>query len=159
MRLLRRARNGAEIILQRSRSGFLAEASLDVEAYHCDALATAAGAVLRFPIQAFKSALDADKTFHRLWGTHLAREVRKLRAQCERLSLNTAAERIIHYIEAEGVSGAITLNQSRRAWATELGLTHEAMYRTLRRLQAEGVLDIDRKRIAMGRQRNVGRSR
>ena len=72
---------------------------------------------------------------------------------CERITV------ISLYIEAEGVSGAITLNQSRRAWATELGLTHEAMYRTLRRLQAEGVLDIDRKQIAMGRQRNVGRSR
>ncbi len=159
VRLLRRARNGAEIILQRSRSGFVAEASLDAKAYHCDALATAAGAVLFFPIQAFKAALDADKTFQRIWGTHLAREVRKLRAQCERLSLNTAAERIIHYIEAEGVGGAINLNQSRKAWAAELGLSHEAMYRTLRRLQADGVLDIDRERIAMGRQRNVVRSR
>ena len=32
--------------------------------------------------------------------------------------------------------------------AKELGLTHEALYRTLRRLQANGTLSIDANRIA-----------
>ena len=142
--LRRRARNGQEIILQRSREGFIAEASLDVQAYHCDAVSAVAGAVWCFPIQAFKATLTDDITFHQAWSTHLARELKKLRAQCERLNLNAAAERIVHYLEAEGVEGSITLNQPRKAWATELGLTHEALYRTLRRLQADGTLDIDR---------------
>ncbi|MEO6986653.1 MAG: Crp/Fnr family transcriptional regulator [Paralcaligenes sp.] len=146
VRLLRHARNGDEIILQRSNGGFIAEASIDARAYHCDAVVTAAGAVLCLPIQAFKAALAQDNMFHQAWAAHLAREVRKLRARCERLSLNTAAARIIHYIEAEGVDGSVTLNQSRKAWAAELGLTHEAMYRTLRRLQAGGVLNMDRNR-------------
>ncbi len=149
VQLRRRARNGQEIILQRSCEGFIAEASLDVQAYHCDAVAPVAGAVWCFPIQKFKATLTDDITFHQTWSTHLAREVRKLRAQCERLNLNTAAERIIHYIEAEGVNSSITLNQPRRAWATELGLTHEALYRTLRRLQAEGTLNIDRNYITI----------
>ncbi|MEO8839563.1 MAG: Crp/Fnr family transcriptional regulator [Herbaspirillum sp.] len=143
VRLLRRTRNGNEIILQRSTDGFIAEASADAQAYHCDAVVTTAGAVLCLPMQAFKATLANDNAFHQAWATHLAWEVRKLRARCERLSLNTAAERIIHYIEAEGINGSIILNQSRKAWAAELGLTHEAMYRTLRQLQADGVLKID----------------
>ena len=43
------------------------------------------------------------------------------------------------------------MSQSRKAWAAELDLTHEALYRTLRKLQAEGVIDIDGNRIAIGR--------
>lgn len=149
VQLRRRARNGQEIILQRSREGFIAEASLDVPAYHCDAVAAVAGALWCFPIQAFKATLADDITFHQAWSTHLARELKKLRAQCERLNLNGAAERIIHYLEAEGVGVSLTLNQPRSAWATELGLTHEALYRTLRRLQADGTLDIDRNQITI----------
>ena len=75
--------------------------------------------------------------------------MRKLRAQCERLSLHNAADRIVHYIESEGTDGVATLNQSRKAWAAELGLTHEALYRVLRRPQADGTLDIDGDRIAI----------
>lgn len=150
VRLLRHTRHGQETILQRSRAGYVAEASLAVSAYHCDAVTPIASAVLCFPIQAFTATLAENGSFHQAWSTHLARELRRLRAQCERLNLHTAAERILHYLDAEGVDGRITLNQPRRAWAAELGLSHEALYRTLRRLQTEGVLDIDQNNIAIG---------
>ena len=68
----------------------------------------------------------------------LAAEVRKLRAQCERLSLRSAADRIAHYIEAEGRDGRLELRQTKKAWAAELGLTHEALYRALTGLQRAG---------------------
>jgi len=160
IRLIRRARNGEEIILQRSLGGFFAEASLYAKAYHCDAVVIRTSVVLRFPAQAFRTALGENVTFRDAWLDHLSTEVRKLRAQCERLSLKTAEARIIHYINSEGSDGIVTLNQSRKAWATDLGLTHEALYRTLRRLQAEGTLRIDLDRIALntGARRLVGRS-
>jgi len=150
VRLVRRERNGGEIVLQRSRGGFFAEASLAARFYHCDVVAAETGELLRFPAQAFRQALHADADFRDAWMTHLAREVRKLRAQCERPSLHGAADRIVHYIEAEGSDGVLTLGQSRKAWAAELGLTHEALYRTLRRLQVDGTLSIDGNRIALG---------
>src|SRR5574340_144125 len=78
VRLIRRNRNGAEVVLQRSRGGFFAEASLGNKAYHCDAVATAKGVVLRFPAQPFRAALDEDVGFRAAWMSHLAREVRKL---------------------------------------------------------------------------------
>lgn len=140
IRLVRRAPDGTEVVLQRSRGGFVAEASMGAKTYHCDALATSSGRLLRIPMTAFRNALDQDRDFRDAWIAHLAREVRRLRAQCERLGLRGAAQRVLHYIESEGQDGSLVLNQSRKAWATELGLSHEALYRTLHRLQADGIV-------------------
>ena len=142
-RLIRRDRNGGEVILQRSQGGYIAEASLDALAYHCDAIVTSTTTLLLFPIEEFKSALDSEPNFRKAWQSRLAQELRKLRAQCERLSLHSATDRITHYIESEGVNGVVTLTHSRKSWAAELGLTHEALYRALRRMQDCNMLEIE----------------
>jgi len=146
--LVRYLQNGEEIILQRSRGGFLAEASLDVEFYHCDVVTASNGRLLMFPRSTFQTALDTEPVFNRAWIGFLAREVRDLRTRSERLSSTSASERILHYIETEGVEGMVTLTQSRKAWAGELGLSHEALYRTLKELRARGVLAIDGRQIS-----------
>lgn len=79
----------------------------------------------------------------------LAREIRRLRAQSERLTLNSASDRILHYIETEGEDGRIVLDRTRKVWATELGLTHEVLYRTLRKLREDGAIVIDGRQIAL----------
>ena len=149
VQLIRHDIRGTKVILQRSRGGFFAEASLGSTAYHCDGLAAETGVLLCFPLAAFRTALDQNVAFRNVWIEQLAREVRKLRAQCERLSLNGAADRIIHYIESEGINDAVTLNQPRKAWASELGLSHESLYRTLKRLSNQGTLRIDGSRISL----------
>ncbi|OIQ99154.1 global nitrogen regulator [mine drainage metagenome] len=151
IRLVRLSRAGSEIILQRSRGGFIAEASLESKTYHCDAIAAAEGQLLRFPLRAFRQAIGTEPGFRDAWIAHLAGEVRKLRAQSERLSLHGAAERIVHYLESEGKDGVLTLSQSRKAWAAELALSHEVLYRTLGRLQAEGVISVAGERITLHR--------
>ena len=138
VRLVRRSRNGAEIVLQRAPSGFVAEASLDSPLYHCDAVAAKESRLLAFPINRFRQALAEDEKFRAFWTGRLAREVRALRSQCERLALHSAAERIEHYIESEGNNGRLELSRTRKAWAAELGLTHEALYRALSGLQRAG---------------------
>ncbi|HYA47775.1 MAG TPA: Crp/Fnr family transcriptional regulator [Burkholderiales bacterium] len=138
VRLVRRSRAGGEVILQRTRRGFFAEASLESGVYHCDALAAQPSEVLCIPLGAARQALDADPAFRRAWIAHLSRELRRSRAQGERLALKSARERILHYLESEGTDGVVTLTISRKAWAGELGLTHETLYRTLARLEAEG---------------------
>lgn len=143
VRLIRLAHHGGEVILQRSRGGFIAEASLDSKTYHCDAVTVEPSTLLLFPVVAFRTALQDDSAFCKAWQSQLAKEVRKLRARCERLSLHSAADRIIHYIESEGDEGVVTLKQSRKSWAAELGLTHEALYRVLRRMQDDGILSIE----------------
>jgi CRP-like cAMP-binding protein len=152
VRLVRREPGGSELVLQRCRGGFLAEASLDSRNYHCDAVAAAASSLVAFPAAAFRAALESDSTFAMAWQAQLAREVRRLRAQCERLCLRTAPERVAHYIRTEGRDGALTLTQSRMAWASELGITHESLYRTLRRMQDEGALAVDGNTLRLPRQ-------
>lgn len=138
VRLLRISAGGAEIVLQRASSGFLAEASLESARYHCDAVAAADSRLLAFPIGPFREALRRDEAFRTFWIARLAREVRVLRSQNERLSLRSAAERVEHFIEAEGEGGRLELARSRKAWAAELGLTHEALYRALAALRRSG---------------------
>jgi CRP-like cAMP-binding protein len=153
IRLVRHAPRGAEIVLQRSHSGFVAEASLDAQTYHCDVVAATDGQLLLFPRASFQAALENEPAFNRAWTQLLAREVRRLRAHSERLSLNSAAARIIHYIEAEGSDGTIMLNQTRKSWAVDLGLTHEVLYRTLRQLRESGDIVVDGERISLRVQR------
>lgn len=149
IRLIRRTVTGDEIILQRSNGGFIAEASLNSKTYHCDVVAASDGQFLLFPRAVFIAALDSDTVFNRTWIELLATEVRRLRARSERLTLNSAAERILHYLESEGVDGVVNLIQTRKAWATELGLSHEVLYRTLRTLREGKKIVIDKQRIAL----------
>jgi CRP/FNR family transcriptional regulator, dissimilatory nitrate respiration regulator len=138
IRLLRRSRSGAEIVLQRAASGFVAEASLNSPVYHCDAVAAVSSKLLAFPVDRFRQALADDEKFREFWMRRLAREVHALRSQSERLALRSAAERIEHYIASEGHNGRLELARTRKAWAAELGLTHEALYRALASMQRAG---------------------
>lgn len=147
--LVRHTTSGGEIVLQRSRGGFVAEASLDTERYHCDVVAAADSRVLLFPRVAFQTALEHNPGFNHAWIRLLAREVRRLRAQNERCSLKSAAERVLHYIEAEGRDGEVVLKQTRKSWAAELGITHEVLYRTLRQLRERGEIRIEGEKISL----------
>lgn len=151
VRLLRRSAAGTEMILQRSRGGFIAEASLDAQRYHCDIVGAGDGRLLTFPRTAFQAALNTDAGFNHAWIRLLAGEVRRQRARSERLSLNNAAERIIHYLETEGIDGELILSHSRKVWAADLGLSHESLYRTLRQLQDSGTITIIGQRITLTR--------
>lgn len=142
VRLVRTSIQGDEIVLQRAKGGFIAEASLDQEAYHCDAVAAVRSRLYGVPRDAFQAAL-ADRRFNAFWIAHLASELRRVRAQNERLNLRSARDRIVHFIDAHGRDGALTLTRSKKDWAAELGLTHEALYRTLRAMIESGELVVD----------------
>ncbi len=150
VRLVRHSRSGQAVILQRVRRGYVAEASLEASSYHCDGVAAAPSRLLRFPRHAFLARLETDPRFRRAWLRHLASELRRLRARCERLSLRGACERIVHCIESEG-GGELELHQSRKSWALELGLTHEALYRAIAKMKKEGVLSIVGARLSLRR--------
>ncbi len=150
VRLVRHTRAGGEIVVQRSRGGFVAEASMDAPAYHCDVVAAEDGEMLVFPREDFRATLERDPAFNRHWITRLSRELRTQRARNERLGLKTAEERILHFIQSEGENGRVTLSQTRKAWAAELGLSHEALYRALGRLRERGTLTIDGATLGLG---------
>jgi CRP-like cAMP-binding protein len=70
-------------------------------------------------------------------------------AQSERLSLHAARDRIIRHIEAEGDKGCVVLSQSKKDWAAELGLTHEALYRALSSMVRSGELRVEGRSVSI----------
>jgi CRP-like cAMP-binding protein len=138
--LERPGESGAAVVLQRVRRGFIAEASLQAGHYHCDAVVTASGAALTLSLSLLRTQLGADSAFALRWIGMLNGEVRRLRAQCERLSFNSVSERLIHLVETEGTGGTLPLTRGLKSLAPELAVTHEALYRAVARLERDGLI-------------------
>lgn len=138
--LLRLGTQGAHIVLQRVRRGFIAEASLQSTHYHCDAIVTISGDFIAVPIVSIQQTLLADAAFSIRWIGMLNQEMKRLRGQCERLSLKGVRDRLLHLIECEGQNGRLSLGAGLKSLALELGVTHEALYRTVAELEKQRVL-------------------
>lgn len=131
---------GNPVVLQRTRHGFVSEASLQSPVYHCDAHVVVEADVVCVPVAALLASLRQDSVFALRWISMCNREIRHLRLQCERMSLKTVQERLLHLIETDGVSGSYDVGSGLKTLAGELGVTHEALYRTLALLEKEGRL-------------------
>ncbi len=142
VQLQRASPDGRQVILQRVRQGFVAEASLQAARYHCDAVAAKSSALWRFPRERMLQAMRSAPDLPLWWAARLAEQLRGARLSLERLNLKGARERILHAIDTEGACGRLSLAGTRRDWAAELGLTPEALYRSLAQLQRDGLLQI-----------------
>lgn len=138
--LERSGMHGESVVLQRTRQGFISEASLKVARYHCDAVAIADTHVIKVPVKALTMSLDQDPAFAGRWISMLNTEVRRLRLHLERLNMKSIRDRLMHLIETEGTDGRFPIPSGLKTLAGELGVTHEAFYRAIAALQAEGLL-------------------
>lgn len=146
VRMLRSGRAGEEILLHRARPGeYFAEAAVDCPEYLCDAIAFQASTLAVIPKSELAALINNDRNFSRQWNSLLTRELRVARARIERLALSSVAERVRHFIltESRDSSSAVALSGSLKDFARDLGVSHEALYRTLTRMQKAG--EIDRK--------------
>jgi CRP-like cAMP-binding protein len=134
---------GEPVVLQRTRQGFVSEASLKSAKYHCDAMAIADTTVVKIPIKDLSTELDRDPAFASRWIGMLNGEVRRLRMHCERLSMKSVKYRVLHLINTEGKNGAYTAATGLKSLAGELGVTHEALYRTLAALEKSKIIRRD----------------
>jgi CRP-like cAMP-binding protein len=132
--------HGEPVVLQRTRQGFVSEASLKVARYHCDAVAITDTQVIKVPVKELTQALDNDPAFASRWISMLNTEVRRLRLHLERLNMKSIRDRVMHLIETEGQHGHYPVPSGLKTLAGELGVTHEALYRAMAALEAEGVL-------------------
>ena len=133
--LERLSQHGDQVVLQRTRHGFVSEASLQSPKYHCDAVVVAEAEIIQIPIQTLADALSTDSAFAGRWINMLNQEVKRLRLQCERLSMKSVKDKVLHLINTEGQNGKYQVNTGLKSLAGELGITHEAMYRTLAALE------------------------
>jgi len=74
------------------------------------------------------------------WIRLLSREIMRLRTQSERLGLKDIKRKLIHLIQTEGGKGILTLQSDYKSLASEIGVTHEALYRAIATLEADGIL-------------------
>lgn len=118
-----------------------AESGLFAAAHDCDCVAECSSVVEIFPKSAVLLHLSAHPTINLAFSAYLARQVRMVRGLLEVLRLKSARERVLAYLTVKGaVENEIRLTQPLTAIAAKIGLTHEALYRTLAVLKKEGVL-------------------
>ncbi|HYD79589.1 MAG TPA: Crp/Fnr family transcriptional regulator [Paucimonas sp.] len=137
MRLVRVTPSGSEVALHTISPGeFFAEASLFSSSYHCDAIALGDSVVLIYG----KKALIAE--FNRnpedLWqfAGRLARQVQGLRTRLTLRQIRSATERVRQALLLRcDESGFWKTEGTLKQFGAEIGLTHEALYRALARLE------------------------
>jgi CRP-like cAMP-binding protein len=142
LRLERHSEDGRQITLQvAGPGGFLAEASLFGDRYHCDALALKPTQVRVFPKQDLLRAIAADPTSGEGLLAHMARQLQDLRLRAELRSVRSAKRRVMLYVEHIADSDGIAcLPGTLQDTAADLGLTREAFYRTVAVLEKEGAI-------------------
>ncbi len=133
--LERLSQHGEPVVLQRTRYGFVSEASLQSPKYHCDGRVVANSEIIQIPLSALADALNSDSAFAARWIRMLNQEVKRLRLQCERLSMKSVKDRVLHLIHTEGKNSQYQVTTGLKSLAGELGVTHEALYRTLAALE------------------------
>lgn len=131
---------GASVILQRTRRGFASEASLQSTKYHCHGQVVANAKIIQIPIRKVRNEMDSDPAFAGRWIGMLNKEVKRLRLQCERLSLTKVQDRFVHLLETEGDKGRFPIGAGIKSLASELGVTHEALYRCIYAMEKQGTL-------------------
>lgn len=138
--LIRHGIEGETAYLQRQQKGFVGEASLVSDRYHCHAIALVRSDIIKVPIDELKVWLSRDADFSMRWIKMLSAEVRRVRLQNERLCLTTVRSRLLHLLDTESTMGVYPLQGSIKLLAQQLAVSYEALYRCLATLEKEGQL-------------------
>lgn len=143
LELVRTSPEGRRLVLHRAGPGdTFAEASLFESRHHCDAVAASPSVVVVHSAAELRRAAGADPGLGWRVAAHLASRLVAERARAERLALPHAADRLLDVLHAlpPEPDGTRRLGRSWKSLAAELGLSHEATYRALARLERAGLL-------------------
>jgi CRP-like cAMP-binding protein len=152
VRLVRVDRAGREAVLQIAAAGeTLGEASLFASAYHCDGIATTDAVVRLYPKTIVLAEFERDPKAAQAFMAMLAHQIMNLRTRVEQRNINSAHDRVRHYLALNtGTDGrTIRVTGTLKDLATELGLTHETLYRTLADLAAAGEIERSKGKIKL----------
>ncbi len=141
LRLIRSTVDDHLVILHTARRGeFFAEASLFADTYHCDAVAAMPSSVRIYPKQMVMDAMRTDPALAEAFMERLARQLQELRARMELRNIRSARDRVLQYLRLKAHGRSIAVEGQLQDIAAEIGLTREALYRTLATLESEGHL-------------------
>ena len=158
VRLARVDRSGSEIILYVAGAGeTIAEASLFAAVYHCDAIASTDAVVRLYAKPAMLAAFQKDPKAAQAFTAMLGHQVMNLRTRLEQRNIRSARERVRHFLALNvGADGrTVTLAGTLKDLAVELGLTHEAFYRTLAALEHTGEIKRGSDKITLRRRSRI----
>lgn len=133
IQLLRNLKNGFRVTLHSAGAGeSFAEASLFSEQYHCDAVCTSKALVSQIPKDAVLKHLKNDPEFSFNLLKTASKQVQHYRGRLQIISIKPANERVLAALASGIPYNTIT------ELASSIGLTHEACYRALSRLDVAG---------------------
>jgi len=144
LRLERRTFDGRSLIVGTTPAGeFFVEAALFADIFHCDAVATEPSRVRIYPKATVLNALRTDSASAMSFLALVSHEVIKLRQHIELMKVRSAKERVTLYLDLNvGADGrTVKLRGQLQDIASELGLTREALYRTLASLERSGAIE------------------
>tara|TARA_R110001599_G_scaffold37173_23_gene115720 strand:- start:432 stop:1031 length:600 start_codon:yes stop_codon:yes gene_type:complete len=135
MQLLRHTENGESIIIHNAFAGqTFAEASLFSSHYHCDALAVEPCELVCMDKARILQTMQQNALFALALSARFAGQIQAYRRRLELLAIRSADQRVFAAIADGMLTGSV------KSLAAEIGLTHEATYRTLAKLTARGAL-------------------
>jgi CRP/FNR family transcriptional regulator, dissimilatory nitrate respiration regulator len=141
VRMARVSPAGSEAVLFVAKAGdTLAEASLYSATYQCDAIASTKATVRLYPKASVLAEFQRDPKVAQAFMSMLAHQVMSLRTGLQRRNIRSARDRVRHYLALNvGPDGrTVVLTTTLKDVARELGLTHEALYRTLSEMASDG---------------------
>ena len=144
LRLERRTFDGRLLILGTTPANeFFVEAALFSDVFHCDAVAAEPSRVRVYPKAMVLNALRTDPESAMSFLADVAHQVIELRQRLELMKVRSAKERLMLYLDANaGPDGrTVNLRGQLQDIASDLGLTPEALYRTLASLEREGAIE------------------
>lgn len=142
IRLVRVTPDGTAVTLHLARAGeMFAEASLFAARYHCDAIADCNSAAGLYPKAALTARLRQDPEALWQFSGELARRLQGLRQRYELKQIRSAPQRVLQFLRLRGDEwGRYGHAGALKDLAAEVGLSHEALYRTLATLEREGLI-------------------
>jgi CRP-like cAMP-binding protein len=132
---------GREVVLGFACAGdTIGEASLFSGSYRCDATAVTQTVVRIYKKSDVLVELQGNPKVALGFMARLAHRVIELRTRLERQHMKSARDRVRHYLaaHADAEGRTVILPGTVKDLAAEIGLSHEALYRTLSALAADG---------------------
>lgn len=134
--LRRYTENGSAIVIHTAKAeNTFAEASLFSDQYHCDAIAISNSQVTELSKFGVSELFNSNIQFATMLTQRFARQIQEYRRKIELLAIRDANDRV-YFGLAEGL-----LQTDIKSFASEIGLTHEVVYRSLNKLTKLGKIE------------------
>lgn len=128
--------SGSAIVIHTAKAeNTFVEAALFSEHYHCDAIAISNSRVTELSKLGIFELFNSNIEFATMLTQRFARQIQEYRRKVESLAIRNANDRV-YFGLAEGL-----LQTDIKSFASEIGLTHEVVYRSLNKLIKLGKIE------------------